>query len=505
MKNVVGLIFRNSLKAAVTVALVACAGQSSDPLKDYKDVKLVPKHDEKSEIQQVEVPMFKIIVGGTTEKTYGTFVVNKKGSVKVDVVQVGSKNKIQDVDLNILNFAGDNQPEVRKSGNSFLLTWTPKSNALERTDFQVSVSAKVAGRLTEQTKDLVFTVSRNLKAPQIKSITGLNVNAVEGKDLQFSVVVNDPNYVDTGLPRMSFPPVPYDNTEAFTASAHRLIDENPNLKPVHEGGGNFRFFYIMDMSKLPQDKDRKGKIDPNSSGVRLCLNILVVSVADRSIMIEECLDAKYTAQPAKIELLSANRKVKAGESNSIDLKISSTDGQSVVSLVKAESQIANLSGTKTITSLGSDSNSESFNISWTPSCNAKANGQKSTLLKLTAKATLGNASKDSTLSEQFEIDISGCEAAAKAKADADQKAKEEKAAADLKAKEEKAALAKAEAEKKSAELEAKKKAAAEKAAADAEAKKKAQEEKAAAAKVAAEKKAVEVQTQQPKPSTGKKS
>ncbi len=505
MKNVVGLIFRNSLKAAVTMALVACAGQSSDPLKDYKDVKLVPKHDKESPDQTASVHMFRILVSRTNEKTYGNFVVGKSGSVEIKLEKLSDKTPIQDSSIDISGFAGNNQPVKKKlSKDTWLLTWKPDANSQERIEFTVTAKAIINGKETDgHSKELVFNTSRNVKDPQVKSVTGLNVNAVEGKNIQFSVVVNDPNYMDVGAPQVFFPPVQYNNTEAFMASAHKLVDENSKLKPVHEGGGNFRFFYIMDLSKLPQDIDRKGNVDPNAAKVQLCLNIGVASVAGRnSGIVQECLDAKYSAQPPKIELLSANRKVKAGEANSIEVKISNSDGQSKVSLAKPESQIGNLAGAKSVAITASDANSETYTITWTPVCNSKANNQKSSLLRLIAKATLNNASKDSLpLAEQFEIDNSGCEAIAKAKADAELKAKEEAAAAK-----------KAEADKKAAELEAQKKVASEKAAADAAAKKKAQEEKAAAAqakaeadKLAQEAKKAQSKTEQPKPSTGKKS
>lgn len=337
------------------------------------------------------------------EKAYGNFVLNKKGSVEVSLISLDG-TAIQDAKLKILEFPGANQPQVTKSSSSsFTISWAPKASDLERIDFQVEVVAKIFGKVTGQTKDLVFTVRKDEKIPTVEEVTGLGIkNAQEGKNIDFSIIVKDPNFIGDGRPGVSFEPVSYDNTENYTASAHRLADLNLKKKPVHLGNGTFQFFYTLDMSKLPQDIDRKGNVDTNASKVTLCLNIEVVSVSRRGSegTYQECLDAKYAAQPAKIELLSSNRKIKG--SASIDVRISSESG--TVNVVNAEKQIANLSGTKSINCVGLGEKSATCTIAWTPSCDAKQNTQKNTLLNLKAISSLNDSNKEASLSAQFTVD-----------------------------------------------------------------------------------------------------
>lgn len=491
MKNVVGLL----LKAGITMALVACAGQSSDPLKDYKDVKAVPAHEQRSEGKTADVPLIRLEVDGGNEMNFGSFNVGKAGHVDVKVRSQGAANKIQTIDdVSISDFSGSDQPTWSKSGDTVRVFWTPKSTVIPdgkssaRKDFDLTVVATVAGRQTAETIRLTFTVDRDVLSPVIKGVNGLSGTKSEGEKVEFTVDVEDPNANNGGAAPEVFAKVLFNtNTEAYNAGAAAYVTANEKISQNPARTGNvYRFYLVLHLDKLPPTKDRKGAVDDNAGQVEMCLNIGAESiVAQKTAGTKQvCLTGKYSAQPAKIAFEDNNTKVTAGVENTIRFKVSTENSLSALSVNNA--QVNNLVGTKKLECTPNDDSKTLLNcaITWTPTCNAKLN-TNSALVKLVAQSSLnGSKAKNSeTAQRQYEIDNSACEAQAKAKAEADAKAKEEaaKLAAEKKAADEKAKAEAAAARKLAQEEAAAKKKAEQEAAKQAreEAKKKAAEEAAA--------------------------
>lgn len=451
MKNV----FENLIKMALTMALVACAGQSSDPLKEYDAVKRVPLHEEPSDITIYEAPLLRLEVLGGSEENYGVFTANKRNHIDIKAVQLSQNNIAKISSLGIENFKGADQPTVQRISNDTLrISWSPKESNIPigRSSTQkrftvVALYDALGRKAAREEKEITITINRDLQTPQITGTSGLKgIRAQEGKKVTFSVTVKDPNYNGTGIPEIMFPKQMYSNTEAFMADASVYESQNLAIKqnPAYNGSGVFTFFHVLDLEKLPEHRDRKGNIDQNAATVKLCLNIRVNSVENiTSGVTQECFDAEYSSQSADVKFASSDRKIIAGKENKIAFSLGTANSLSSLS-IKNEKDISNLAGEKSLECNPENDRNTKVNclLTWTPTCNVKANTARASKLNLKVVSTLNKKSKETAVDEQFEIDHADCEAkeaAEKAeKAAADAKAAQEKAAAEEKAAEEKA-------------------------------------------------------------------
>lgn len=427
------------------MALVACAGQSSDPLKEYDAVKRVPLHEEPSDGSVYEAPLLRLEVMGGSEENYGVFAVNKRSHFDVKAVQLSQDNPAKITSMGIENFKGSDQPTVQRISNDTLrISWSPKEtniptgrNSTQKRFDVVALYDAFGKKGAREVKEITVTINRDLQTPQITGTSGLKgIKAQEGKKVAFSVTVKDPNYNGSGIPEIMFPKQMYTNTEAFMADASVYETQNLAIKqnPAYNGDGVFTFFHVLDLERLPEHRDRKGNIDQNAATVKLCLNIRVNSVATiLSGVTQECFDAEYSSQPADVKFASADRKIIAGKENKIAFSLATSNSLSALS-IKNEKEIANLAGEKSIECISENEKNSKLNclLTWTPTCNAKANTAKASKLNLKVVSTLNNKSKETAIDEQFEIDHTDCEAKAAAE-------KAEKAAAEEKAAQEKAA------------------------------------------------------------------
>lgn len=457
MKNLSGLLIRNSLKAVVTMALVACAGQSSDPLKDYKDVKAVREHNDQSQNQKYEINYASPRITGANETNIVNVVEGKQAELTVDIrphVKLNSRPEVT-----VTGFELADQPSViAVSPTISKVVWTSKAGTIAAGANSRQLKVNIRVNVNGQFDDLVgvIIVNRTNLIPKIKGADGLKKEASEGSVINFSVDVQDANYESTGVaPELLIIPYMNSNIEAFMANGSTYVTQNYSQKqnPAALGAGTFRYYYQMNLRNLPDLLDRKGNVDANAAKVDLCFNLRAVSAAGTtSSTVQHCVNVAYSAQPAKIEFASNNRKLSAGQSNTIDINLSSADGASKIAL--KSSNLKSLGGDISCTASNDKSLEQKCVVSITPACKAT---NTSASLKIEATSTLNGKSKSTSTEEKFEIDQSGCEAIAKAKADADALAKSEKEAKAKAAADEKAAKAKADAEaKKLAQEEAKK-------------------------------------------------
>lgn len=429
MKNAVNLL----IKAAVTMTLVACAGQSSDPLKEHKDVKGVPAHHNEAKPSTYTADVQSVQIVGTNEDSFGNFIEGKQGEI---LIQINPKVARVEKPTFTIDFPLADEPQIVDAGqNKYRIVWTPKAGVIapgkvsRAIGFAVIVEAN--GQFDEVRPTIV--VNKTSMTTKITGIDGLPKSAVnEGDSVKFTVDVLVENYDKVTTPELMILPYRNSNTEAFMANGSVYVEDNKaqGVNPAEMGknSGAFRFYYIMRTRALPDLLDRKGNVDPNAASVQLCFNI---SAAGSGVSVERCVKVNYAAQPAQVTFAKADRKVKAGESNVIDFTLSTLNAGSAISVKDADKQIKNLSGDKNLVCTATDDKNTQLNcvLAWTPTCVVKSNTASSSVLKLKVDTTMNQQSKSKSIEEKFEVDQSGCEAIAKAKAEADKKAKEEAAAA----------------------------------------------------------------------------
>ncbi len=448
MKNVTRLL----IKAALTTALVACAGQSSDPTKDFKDVKLVKPHEDQHEIQTFELDLFEVETKGSNNLSHGNFTEGKQG--KLTVIIKSLMGKALDANIEFLNFPYANEPKVAKtSANTYDVVWTPPTGTVGqgRTSQDVNFDLKVTAEGQTEIVPALFLVSRTNDIPKIVNVSGfkdskgLALKFEEGSKVKFSVEVEDPNYAGSGLPQVAPLPHRHSNVEAFYANGSGRIDQDydQRINPVVRGN-KFKFFYTLDLHNLPKYRDGKNKVDERVATVDLCFKLLALSVTKTpSVEAPHCVTVHYKAQGAQIKFESDDNKIVAGKENEVKFSLFTTNSLSEIEVLKMDDVTKALAGSATLDC--PKGNAVACVLKWNPTCNAKSNSRNKSILRLRVNSTLNGKSIATKYQKQYEIDHTECEAIAKEKAEADKKAAEEKAA-----------QAKAEAEAKKAAEAAKK-------------------------------------------------
>ncbi len=424
------------MKALGLTLLVSCAGQSSDPLKDYKDVKAVPKSNAVSPNQVLPVAPFVIRVKGSSQDTYVNMVEAKPSQFEIELSPAQLNTvQISGSTLDIIDFPyAANQPVItKKSAFNYLITWTPQNGTIADGELTTVVPFHIVTRPTDQgltglgsEKTIGIIVGKTNGIPKIIGVDGLRENTTEGDVLKFSIVIEDPNYNNIRLPIIAFPPVPYSNDEAFMASAHQftVLDGTKTQNPEVLKNNRFRFHYIMDLTKLPVDFGRDRKINPNSAKVEVCLNILVLSssgvvsnkkgeAVDLKTKTDDqkCTTAVYAAQPAMIAWTDkGDRKVVAGQDNTFKFTLSTLTGLSAIDILNANDQIKKLDGTKSIDCAPTDDSKTKLECTfkWNPKtvCGTrKPHPIESKEVEVVFKSTsvLNSIKKEETHKAKFEV------------------------------------------------------------------------------------------------------
>lgn len=374
--------------------LVSCAGQNSDALKDYRDVKATPKTDQKSESQTTVINPFTIQIKGAGQNNYAQFVEGKPSTFTIILIpQQFQTTAVTNSTLEILEFpSAFTKPQItKKSAFEYDVTWTPQVGVIKPgaivEPVQLAVLAKpsderLRGLGTE--KALLLMVSKSVGTPKILSVDGLPETAKEGDKIKFHIDIEDPTYDGSKKPKISFPEIFNYNVEGYVASAGTYNEENLDQKinPYqYPGTKRFRYYFVMNLAKtLPHDYDRTGKLDLNSPSVLMCFDIHVIS-SNGTVLIDssgkpvesmttttakECVRAFYSAQPALVTWQTQNRQVIAGKANEFVVDLKTQNGLSKILPLDVK-QLNSLKGTKSI-----DCNSQEpatdmqCKITWTP-------------------------------------------------------------------------------------------------------------------------------------------
>lgn len=357
--------------------LVSCAGQSSDALKDYRDVKATPKTDEKSDFQTAPIIPFAVQVKGAANNNIANFTEGKTSSFKIIAIpQKYQTEEITDSTLSILSFPPAlEKPTIKKdSAFEYTVTWTPKVGVIPPGELMTTVDLAVDVRATNaklsryaKEQSLTLVVSKNVGIPRIEAIDGLKEAANEGDKIEFYVDITDPTYDGSRLPRISFPMIMNSNTEAYVANTAGYIEENQKIakNPAISGGNRLRYYYVLNLSKLPDDYNREGKLDVNSPKVQMCFDISVQSSngvivigadargkkseveAGATTQFQRCVTAFYAAQPAQVKWENKVKQAIAGQDNVFNFEVSTQNGLSKIQPID-QKQLKSLKGSSSL-------------------------------------------------------------------------------------------------------------------------------------------------------------
>lgn len=373
--------------------LVSCAGQNSDALKDYRDVKATPKTDQKSDAQTTVINPFTVQIKGAGQNNYAQFVEGKASKFTIELLpQQFQTTAVTNSTLEIIDFpSAFTKPQItKKSAFEYDVTWTPQVGVIKPGAIveyvQLGVLAKptdarLRGLGTE--KRLLLAVSKSVGTPKILSVDGLPETAKEGDKIKLTIDIEDPTFDGSRKPKISFPEIFNYNVEGYVASAGTYIvqnrDQNPNPYQ-YPNTKRFRYFFVMDLTKLPQDYDRTGKLDLNSPFVHMCFDVNLMS-SNGTVLVDsnnnpvesmttttakECVKAFYSAQPAVVTWQTQNRQVIAGKVNEFVFDIKTSNGLSKIIPLNTK-QLSALKGTKSIDCTSQEPATEmQCKISWTP-------------------------------------------------------------------------------------------------------------------------------------------
>lgn len=386
--------------AILSLLFSSCAGQSSNPLDKYPGLKMANPSEPTLETQTIAQPdLFEIEVNGSNEINQGHFVEGQSSQTLIRVIS--KSTKVTGYQIEMTDFSSVERPVLSstKEANIYALNWTPPVGVIPggqlgktfQAQFRVTVTAAdhplLIGLVKNKTIDVV--VSRNSAQPQIIGYTNLKNGVSEGTQTAFSVDIEDPAAVGSPRsPELQVTPYISSNTEAYRANASQylMMDESKKNNPEKIGTNRYRFHYILDVDKLPLDRDREGKPIPAASSVEICFHMRAVSaVATMSDQIQVCTVAQYVVQAPSLQFNEADLKaIRSGQDNTISFRAHANHPLAVLSLKKPITQIAGLNGTKSLEcAYENDQNKNNLIcvLKWKPLCQ-KSESKKSLTLKI---------------------------------------------------------------------------------------------------------------------------
>lgn len=396
MKHQIQLILTS---IAILSLLFSCAGQSSNPLDQYPGMKATQPSQPKADTQTIAQPdLFELEVNGSNEVNQGQFIEGQSSQILLRVIS--KSTQVQSYHIEMTDFSSTERPVLveTKEVHIFSLQWTPPVGAIPGGQLGKSFKAQFLVTATSasnpqligltKTKTIDVVVNRNNTQPQIIGRTDLKKGVDEGTQTSFSVDVEDK--AGTGSPRLpeiQITPYVFSNTEAYRANASQFIilDDTKQNNPERIGANRFRFYYLLDVDRLPLNRDRNGKEIPAAPSVDICFQMRAVSaVATLSDQTQVCATARYAAQAPQLQFNEDELKtVKSGQENLINFKARVEHSLATVSVKKTATQIAGLSGVKSLDCTYENEqkkNELSCVLKWKPLCQ-KTDSVKSLTLK----------------------------------------------------------------------------------------------------------------------------
>jgi hypothetical protein len=385
---------------AILSLLFSCAGQSSNPLDKYPGMKVAPPSDTQVETQTIAQPdLFEIEVNGSNEINQGQFIEGQNSSALIRVISKSAQ--VQSYKIEMTDFSSTERPTLNttKEANVFSLDWAPQVGIIPggqlgktfKAQFLITVTAAENQLLVglAKTKSIDVVVNRNNAQPQIIGRTDLKKGVDEGTQTAFTVDVEDKASAGSPrIPEMQITPYVFSNTEAYRANASQyvILDDSKKNNPERIGDNRFRFYYILDVNQLPLNRDRLGHEVPASPSVDICFQMRAVSsVATLSDQIQICTTARYAAQAPQLTFNEPElQTIKSGQDNTISFRAHADHPQAVLTIKSAATQIAGLTGTKTLGcayETDQKKNDLICVLKWKPTCRT-ADAKKTLTLKV---------------------------------------------------------------------------------------------------------------------------
>lgn len=403
------------LAAAVLMLLPGCGG-STDPLQDYKDLRVEQVTDVQSENQtKPQDSYFDLTIGSEKGSAIANFSKGKDGSVEMIVTP--RDPKIISYSVELINFTHQSQPTIQgtEKANTFRLSWKPPQNLSEDSKTHtatllIKTTAAKDTRLIGMGNQIPVTihVSSDQTKPTILSYTKIDGTTIdEGQKVPFVVEIKDPSSeLNPAFPDAIISSFRYSNTEAFVADGRNMIVIDPNKKPNVEKTGvdTWKIYYVLDVNHLPPHQDRTGKVDLTATTVKVCFYVRAMGsntvISDNQSQV--CFIGRYSAQAPTIEWDESSLKdIKSGVESYLKFTLKSANGLGKTVLKNTSAILASLNGNKEIKcedSWSQNPGGQNCTLIWKPLCSRTTVTKK---LSLKVETTVNEKAK----SQNFEKEV----------------------------------------------------------------------------------------------------
>lgn len=424
-----------SLTVVVSSTLVACGNSSSNPLDKYNGIKLEDKTNVQPQQAKIASADLFYVMDGAGKNQLN--VINfTEGQASQTLIRIAKKASIGTYSIEMLDFSNAERPtfaETKEAG-VYAIAWSPRVGTIPdgqpSQQFSLKIQLAVTGAASPElvgvssTKELIVLVNRTSVQPKIANIKGISLSTQvnEGVATPFTVDVVDSSN-SPKLPELTFGSYVSSNPEAYRADVSRSIvyDDKRKVNPEKIDANTYRFYYSLEIDKLPLDRDRHGNEIPMGTSVDVCFLMQAKSgVGTLSGESQICAKGIYAAQPptltyidaggAAIDASAAALEVKPGVETVLTLKMATEHPLSVITVSKPESMIASLTGTKSITcsyDVEGKKNLQTCVVKWTPACVSKT---ATVALTVKADATLDKKTKSSSITKTMTVnpDLEAC-------------------------------------------------------------------------------------------------
>ena len=153
----------------------------------------------------------------------------------------------------------------------YSILWTPPVGTSSKT-FQAQIQISALETTNPQLdkagsiKNVNIVVSQNNLLPTISGKSDLSAGVEEDRDTEFTVDVIDPSsLISPKLPTLDVTRYISSNTEAYRADGSRYIvfDDTREENPKKISETIYRFYFKVQVDRLPLDRDRLGKVIPS--------------------------------------------------------------------------------------------------------------------------------------------------------------------------------------------------------------------------------------------------
>lgn len=275
------------MKKLLTILIVAgfavACNKGADPVKDYSDIKAVPKHDKVNGTQYVALSPFKIKMIGSSDDPQANFIAgsSEPGRVTFEIQPVP---KIEKYHVTVVS-----KPEdaiwAQSGPHTYVLTWKPdrrvipvgKRSGKALVQLKATVdTAPSEPRLVDKSSPVVdfqLNVDSDSSQPKIMGVdklskgSGAIVKLDVGSVTLFDLRVEDPSSSDSNPPE--FQKFLCDTGVNGESPKEDGTDYVKKENVTAHGGGKFTYHLKLDLASKPVVRSK------NSGGTELCFRLAV--------------------------------------------------------------------------------------------------------------------------------------------------------------------------------------------------------------------------------------